>query len=83
MIARGARAVVRHPWIVIALSVIAILGALVFLLPDLDKVPQTTLGLPAGTDSVRARSVLQEHFPPVPPRHPGRGDRGSKPNRTA
>lgn len=63
MIARGARAIVGHPWIVIALWAVAIVAAVVFLLPDLGKVSQTTLGLPAGTDSVQAQKVLQQHFP--------------------
>ena len=63
MIARSARAVVAHPWIVVAIWVIVIAASLVFLFPDLGKVPQAGLGLPNGTDSVRAQKVLQQHFP--------------------
>ncbi len=63
MIARGARTVVDHPWIVIALWAVAVVAAVVFLLPDLGKVPQITFALPSGTDSVRAQNLLQQHFP--------------------
>ncbi|MGH7918483.1 MAG: hypothetical protein ACREQM_00895, partial [Candidatus Dormibacteraceae bacterium] len=63
MIARAARVIVGHPWSVIATWVVAIAAAVVFLLPSLGKVPQAGFGLPAGTDSVRAQSLLQQHFP--------------------
>ncbi|MFZ0215152.1 MAG: MMPL family transporter, partial [Candidatus Dormiibacterota bacterium] len=63
MIGRAARAIVGHPWIVIAVWVVAIAAAAVFLLPSLGKVPQIGFDLPSGTDSVRAQSLLQKYFP--------------------
>lgn len=63
MIAGSARAIVGHPWIVVGVWVLVIATALVVLFPDLGRVPQAGLGLPGGTDSVRARNLLQQHFP--------------------
>ncbi|MBO0701628.1 MAG: MMPL family transporter, partial [Candidatus Dormibacteraeota bacterium] len=63
MIARGARMIVAHPWVVVGAWVVVIAASVAFLLPSLGKVPQAGLGLPAGTDSVRAQSLLEQHFP--------------------
>lgn len=63
MIARAAAGIVRHPWIVVGVWVVAIAASVVFLLPSLGKVPQAGFGLPSGTDSVRAQKLLKEHFP--------------------
>jgi RND superfamily putative drug exporter len=65
VITRSARAIVGHPWIVVAVWVAVIAASLVFLFPTLGKVPQTGLGLPSGTDSVRAQNLLQKDFPHV------------------
>lgn len=63
MIARGAGAIVAHPWIVVGVWAAVIAASIVFLLPSLGKVPQAGLGLPGDADSVRAQNLLELYFP--------------------
>ncbi|MBO0706969.1 MAG: hypothetical protein J2P43_03700 [Candidatus Dormibacteraeota bacterium] len=45
MIARGARAIVAHPWIVVGAWAVVIAASAVFLLPSLGKTPQAGVGV--------------------------------------